>query len=271
MLFPLHGNAYLLPVKHRSLIFQLVRRDILSRYRGSLLGMGWSLVTPMLMLGVYTFVFVGVFRARWPGAEQGGGVEFALQMLAGLMVFNLFAEMAAQAPRLVLDQANLVTKVVFPLEILPWVKLLSGLFYLVLNALVLVLATWLVRGTLPPTALVLPLVMLPLLPFLLGLGWLLAALGVYVRDVGHAMGLVVNLAMFLSPVFYSAHTLAPEWQGALYANPLTLVIESVRQVVLQGVWPNVSALLLYSALALGFAALGGVFFDTTRKGFTDVL
>lgn len=266
-----HSCAYVFPIKHRSLIFQLVRREVLSRYRGSLLGIGWSLITPLLMLAVYTFVFVGVFRASWPGAEQGGGAEFALQMLAGLMVFNLFAEIAAHAPRLVLDQANLVTKVVFPLEILPWIKLLSGLFYLVLNALILVLATWLVRGEPPLMALVLPLVILPLLPFLLGLGWLLAALGVYVRDVGHAMGLAVNLAMFLSPVFYSIDTLAAEWQGMLYANPLTLIIESVRQVVLQGVWPNAGALLLYSILAIVFAVLGASFFAITRKGFADVL
>ena len=110
--------SFFLPLAQRGLIFQFARREVLGRYRGSLLGLGWSFFTPLLMLGVYTFVFVGVFKARWPGAEQAGGLEFAMQIFAGLMVFNLFAEVAGRAPRLVLDQPNLVKKVVFPLDLL---------------------------------------------------------------------------------------------------------------------------------------------------------
>ena len=204
--------SFLFPVRHRTLIWQFSRREVLGRYRGSLFGLAWSFITPLLMLGVYTFVFVGVFKARWPGAEAGGGLEFALQIFVGLMVFNLFAEVASRAPRLIVDQPNLVKKVVFPLEILPWI-----------------------------------------------------------RDVGQMMGMVVNLAMFLSPVFFSVSTLSPALQHWMAFNPLTLIIEQARVVLLQGEWPRIDALLLYFVLAMGFAWLGGLFFHKTRKGFADVL
>ena len=263
--------SFLFPVHHRTLIWQFSRREVLGRYRGSLFGLAWSFITPLLMLGVYTFVFVGVFKARWPGAEAGGGLEFALQIFVGLMVFNLFAEVASRAPRLIVDQPNLVKKVVFPLEILPWISVLSGCFHLLISGVVLLVVATGVRGGLPVTAIALPLVLLPLIPMLLGLCWLLSALGVFIRDVGQMMGMVVNLAMFLSPVFFSVSTLSPALQHWMAFNPLTLIIEQARVVLLQGEWPKVEALLLYFVLALGFAWLGGLFFHKTRKGFADVL
>ena len=125
--------APFLPWRHRTLIYQFAKREILGRYRGSILGLGWSFATPLLMLAVYTFVFVGVFKARWPGAESGGGGEFALQIFAGLLAFNFFSEVINRAPRLIVDQPNLVKKVVFPLEILPWVSVLSGILWVKLS------------------------------------------------------------------------------------------------------------------------------------------
>lgn len=264
-------QRYLWPWAQRHLIWQFARREVLQRNRGSFLGMGWSLATPLLMLGVYTFVFVGVMRAQWPGAERGGGAEFALQIFAGLVVFNVFAELATRAPRLVLDQPNLVKKVVFPLEVLPWVAVLAALFHAALSLVILLVVTAGVRGAIPVTVLALPLVMLPLIPFVLGLGWLLASLGVYVRDTAPAMGLVVSLTIFLSPVFYPAQSLPASVQGLLSASPLSLVIESVRQVVLQGLWPDWLHLGLHMAAALVFAAGCALFFEATRKGFADVL
>lgn len=264
--------SFFFPLAQRGLIFQFARREVLGRYRGSLLGLGWSFFTPLLMLGVYTFVFVGVFKARWPGAEQAGGLEFAMQIFAGLMVFNLFAEVAGRAPRLVLDQPNLVKKVVFPLEVLPWVAVLSGLFHLALSAAVLLLAILLMKpAALGFSVLALPLVLLPLLPILLGLGWLLSALGVFLRDVGQVMNFVVSLAMFMSPVFYSLNSLSEPMRGWMFFNPLTLIIENVRRVLLQALWPEWEALALYSVVACAFALLAGLFFQITRKGFADVL
>ena len=223
------------------------------------------------MLGVYSFVFIGVFKARWPGMEKGGGVEFALQVFAGLIVFNLFAEVASRAPNLVVEQPNLVKKVIFPVELLTWITVLSGLFHLLISVASLLLVLLLARGGLPVTALALPLVLLPFLPFLLGLGWFLSALGVFVRDVGQMMSMVVSLTMFMSPVFYSVHTLDVRWQFWMHLNPLTLIIEQVRAVVLLGQWPAWGALGLYALLACTFAVAGAIFFQLTRKGFADVL
>ncbi len=260
-----------IPIHNRSLLWQFARRDVLGRYRGSLLGLTWSFLTPLLMLGVYSFVFVGVFRQRWPGTTDGGGVEFSLQVFAGLLVFNLFAEVAGKASNLIVDQPNLVKKVIFPIELLTWVAVLSGLFHLLISAGTLLLVLLVIRGGLPMTAFALPLVLLAFLPVLLGLGWFLSAIGVFVRDVGQMMSMVVSLIMFMSPVFYSVKSLSPDLQFWMNLNPLTLIIEQVRAVLLLGQWPDWASLGLYAVVASLFATLAGTFFQLTRKGFADVL
>lgn len=260
-----------LPLRNRSLLWQFARRDVLGRYRGSLLGLAWTFLTPLLMLAVYSFVFVGVFRASWPGTPKGSGIEFALQVFAGLLVFNLFAEVASRAPNLVVEQPNLVKKVIFPIELLAWVTVLSGVFHLLISAGTLLVVLVLARGALPITALALPLVLLPFLPVLLGLCWFLSAVGVFVRDISPVMGMVVSLIMFLSPVFYSVNSLDPEIRFWMHLNPLTVIIEQVRAVLLMGQWPDWSALGLYGLVACIFAAVGATFFQLTRRGFADVL
>lgn len=260
-----------IPLRTRSLLWQFARRDVLGRYRGSLLGLTWSFLTPLLMLGVYSFVFVGVFRASWPGSPKGSGAEFALQVFAGLLVFNLFSEVASRAPNLVVEQPNLVKKVVFPIELLSWVTVMSGLFHLLISAATLLVVLVLVRGAVPVTAVALPAVLLAFVPFLLGLGWFFSAIGVYVRDVGPVMTMAVSLIMFMSPIFYSVASLTADLQVWMKMNPLTLIIEQVRAVLLQGVWPDWGALALYGLVATLFCAVGATFFQLTRKGFADVL
>lgn len=264
------NHSYFLPLRQRTLIWQFARRDVLARYRGSLLGLGWSFLTPLLMLAVYTFVFRVVFKARW-GDGAAGDFEFALQVYAGLIVFSLFAEVASRAPRLILDQPNLVKKVVFPLEILPWVAVLAGLFHLALNLAVLLVAAAIARGGWPLSTLSLPLLLASFVPLLLGLSWFLAALGVFIRDVGQITSLLVNLLMFLSPVFYPASMLPEHWQPWLRANPLTPMIEQLRRVVLDGLWPDWPQLVLQFAIGLAVAWFGARWFAATRKGFADVL
>ncbi len=264
------NHVYFLPWRQRALIWQFAKRDVLARYRGSLLGVGWSFLTPLLMLAVYTFVFRVIFKARW-GTGGSDDFEFALQLYAGLIVFGLFAEVVSRAPRLVLDQPNLVKKVVFPLEILPWVAVLAGLFHLLLNLAVLLGAVAFTRGGLPYTIIALPLVVTCLVPLLLGLGWFLAGLGVFLRDVGQITSLVVSLLMFLSPVFYPISSVPERWQPWLLANPLTPVMEQLRRVVLEGLWPEWSQLALHLVIACMLAWAGARWFAATRKGFADVI
>lgn len=264
-------GTYFFPAAHRDLIWQLARREVLSRYRGSLLGIGWSFITPLLMLVVYTFVFVGVFKARWPGVAQSSGDVFAMYLFAGLAVFNLFSDVAGRAPRLVVEQPNLVTKVVFPLEVLAWVSVLAGLFHWAISWLILIVGAGLILGVVHPTAFLAPLVLLPFVPFLLGMSWLFSALGVYLRDMSQMMALLVSLSLFLSPVFYSTASLTPVMQDVLHANPLTAVIENLRLMVLEGQWPVWQGMALYLGLAGLFAGGAAWFFDKSRAGFADVL
>ena len=264
------NHPYFLPLRQRTLIWQFARREVLARYRGSLLGLGWSFLTPLLMLAVYTFVFRVVFKARW-GTGGGDDFEFALQVYSGLIVFGLFAEVVNNSPRLVLNQPNLVKKVVFPLEILPWVTVLAGLFHVALNLVVLLVAAAVSRGGLPITVLALPFVLVPFVPFLLGLSWFLGSLGVFVRDVGQIAGLVVSLLLFLSPIFYPVSSVPVRWRPLLHANPLTPVVEQLRRVTLEGLWPDWTQLLVTLVIASAIAWLGARWFSATRNGFADVI
>lgn len=261
----------LFPLQHKTLLKQLIRRDVLGRYRSSMLGALWSVLGPLSMLAVYTFVFVGVFRSRWPGGENGGGLEFALQVFAGLVVFNLFAEIANRSPGLILEQTNLVKKVAFPLQVLPWTAVAGAMFHAGSNLLILLLAVLWQQGHIPLTALALPLILLAFLPFLLGIAYLLAALGPYVRDIAQAMGMLVSFAMFLSPVFYPAKALPENLRYLLHLNPLTPIIENLRLCLLSGQWPDWAWLLLYFALSSLLFVAGAYCFNYLRKGFADVV
>ena len=257
--------------RHQQLWWRLTERDIAGRYRGSVLGWGWSLLTPLFMLVVYTFVFSTVFKARWGALDDAGPMGFAINLFAGLIVFNLFAECATQAPNLVLSHANYVTKVIFPLEVLGAVTVGTALFHACTSAVVLFGFELLVVKTIPITSLWLPLVWLPLVLGSLGLTWLLSALGVFLRDLGQVIGVVVSMLMFLSAVFYPLSALPPSWQPVLGLNPRVIVIEQTRRVAVEGQLPSLRYLVLGSLLALGLCELSYRTFCQARRGFADVL
>lgn len=270
-LWPNMFSYLLAPLRFRPVFRQFLRREILGRYRGSMLGITWAFINPLLMLGVYTFVFVEVFKARWPGVEESGGFAFSQRIFAGLMIFNLFSEVVARAPMLIIEQSNLVKKVAFPLELLPFVVLGSALFHFLLSAVILLASVVVFDPHFSITFLLLPLVVLPLLPLLLGLAWLLSALGVFIRDIGPIVALSVSLLMFMSPVFYSTKSLAPRWQFWMNLNPLTPVIENLRLIVFDGAMPNWGTWFLALAVACAVALFGAWVFKVTRDGFADVL
>ena len=262
--------SYLWPWRHRGLIAQLARREVHARYRQSWLGLVWVVLTPLMMLGVYTLVFRHVMRVRWYGLEEGN-LEFALRIYAGLAVFNFFAECVNRAPTLVLEQPHLVKKVVFPLEILPWAAAVSASVGLAVSGvLMMVLAAFSQTG-LPITVVALPLVWVPLLPLVLGLGWLLAGLGTYVRDVGQLLGMVVSALMFLSPIFFPVEALPESVRSVMLLNPLAWVMTGTREVLLAGHWPDWRALLLLFVTCTLVAMLGAAFFRKARVGFSDVV
>lgn len=264
-------TGYFWPRQHFHLIRQFVRREVQSRYRTSLLGSAWILLTPVLMLAVYTLVFKHIFHARWGASPSGSSFEFALYLYAGLVVFNFFADCVTRAPGLVLAQPNLVKKVVFPLEILPWVSTAAATVHLLVALALLLVVAGITRTGLPLTVLAIPLVWLPLFPLTLGLGWLLAALGVFLRDVSQALNLFMSLIMFLSPVFYPIEALPVQWRPWLMLNPLTLPIEETRHAVLDGIWPHWPTLALHLAICLLVAVMGAAFFHASRREFADAV
>jgi lipopolysaccharide transport system permease protein len=256
--------------RHRALVQVLVQREVIGRYRGSVLGILWSFFNPVFMLVIYTFVFSVVFKARW-NAGSDSKTEFALVLFAGLIIFNLFSECANRAPGLILANVNYVKKVVFPLEILPWIALGSAMFHALISLVVWLVAYLILFGVPHATVLLLPLVLLPLMLFIMGLTWALASLGVYLRDVAQFMGMLVTVLMFLTPIFYPVSSLPEQYRQFLLVNPLTPAVEIARDILFWGKVPDFSLLALYTLGTALIAWLGFAWFQKTRKGFADVL
>jgi lipopolysaccharide transport system permease protein len=256
--------------RHRELIQASAEREVLGRYRGSAFGLLWSFLNPLLMLAVYTFVFSEIFKSRW-NANSDSKTEFALVLFAGLIVFNIFAECVNRAPTLILSNVNYVKKVVFPLEILPFVIVLSSIYHALMSLIVWLVAHLLLIGLPPPSALYLPLIMFPLFLFIMGLSWALASLGVFLRDVGQIIGVVVTVLMFLSPIFYPANAIPENYRHLLFINPLTFVIEQSRDALFWNKSPDFQMLAIYCTVSVVIAWLGFLWFQKTRKGFADVL
>jgi lipopolysaccharide transport system permease protein len=256
--------------RNKGLIRNLVHREVVGRYKGSMLGIFWSLATPIFMLAVYTFVFSVVFKARWNSASESQ-TEFALVLFAGLLVFNLFAECINRAPGLVLANVNYVKKVVFPLEVLPWVAMGSALFHFAVSFGVWLVAYVVLVGVPHWTVVFSPLVMAPFVLFVMGLSWALASLGVFLRDVGQIIGIAVQVLMFMTPIFYPASALPERFQTVMFFNPMTPPIEMMRDTMYWGHVPSVQLWAVCSLASVLVAVLGFAWFQKTRKGFADVL
>lgn len=262
---------YVLPIQYYQLILQLTKRNILQRFKGSILGVAWVFITPILMLSVYTFVFKTVLKAKWPGNEDANNIEFALQIFSGLLIFNLFSEVLSRAASLITEQPNMVKKVIFPLPVLAWVNVLAALFFALVNLAVLMVGAYFMRGELSIHIVALPLLLLACLPILLGLSWGLAALGVYLRDLPQVIALVLTPLMFLSPIFYPVTALPQALQSLMVFNPLVEPIALLRDSVMSGQWPDWPWLIAYITVAVGVMLLGAAGFHKLKKGFADVL
>lgn len=256
---------------NRQLLMQMTSREVVGRYRGSAMGLGWSLFHPILLLMVYTFVFSVVFKARWGVTVGETRFQFAMILFVGLIIHGLFAEVINRSPALIVANQNYVKKVVFPLELMPVISLGAALFHSAISIGVLLTAFFLTSGFVHWTALYLPLVLLPFLVLTLGLSWILASLGVFLRDVAQTVGIVTMLMMFMAPVVYPITAVPERFRPWLMANPVTFILEQARCVLIWGQHPDFRGLLVYLVVALVVAWAGYAWFQKTRPGFADVL
>lgn len=259
-------------LRHSDLTWQLAQRDLAARYRAARLGLLWAALTPLLLLAIYTFVFSVVFAARWGRSAAETRGEFALALFCGLMVYGVFSEVMIRAPGLIVGNPNYVKKLVFPLEVFVPAALLAALVNLLIN-----LGVWLVGWALimrcwpPATGLWAPLVLLPVCLTTLGLGWLAASLGVFLRDLGHAVLLLVQMLFFLTPIFYEADKVPPPYNYLLQVNPLTHSVQDFRGALMWGDAPDWPWLAAATAASLVLAQFGYAFFMKSKRAFADVL
>lgn len=262
------GSGTLTLYTSRRLLWSLVIRDIQSRYRGTILGFLWAIIFPLMMLAVYAFVFGGVFNARW---GTGGMEDFVLMLYCGLIVHSVFSETLSRSPSTIVSNPSYVKKVVFPLELLPVSHLASALFNAVISLGLLTVFLLFQRQSIPLTALYVPLVLAPLLMLTVGLSWLLASIGVFFRDVGQLVGVIMSMLLFLSPVFYPASSAPVLAQKLIYLSPLTYPIEELRAVMILGNQPDWGNWLAYVAVS-SIVAIGGLWiFQVSRPAFADVI
>jgi lipopolysaccharide transport system permease protein len=258
-------------IECRELIWQFTLREVQGRYRGSYLGIVWTFATPLLMLIVYTFVFSVIFKPRWGGAGSGSFMDFALTLFSGLIAFNVFSECITRAPRLIVGQPNYVKKVVFPLEVLPLSVVGAALIHSLFSLSVVLVAMLISSGKLQWTILYLPLVYLPLSAFTLGVSWLLASLGVFIRDIRNFVDVLVRFLFFLTPIFYPMSAVPASLRPLFGLNPLASIVENFRRVVVWGQppdWPWLGIVTLFSGLMM----LGGyMWFMKMKRAFADVI
>ncbi len=257
---------------NRELLWQLMRIEAVGRYRGSYLGVAWALLTPLASLAVYTFVFTNVFNARWDTASGEQGLAgFAITLFTGMVTYNVFGETLMNSPFAITRHPNYITKVVFPLEILPVTLVGAAVFHSFIGMTIIAATLLLMNGTIPSTLLYLPVVYLPLIALTAGVSWAIAALGVFLRDVGHMAGVAVQLLFFMTPILYPVSAL-PEWvRPWMRLNPLATIVENFRRIILWGQppeWPWYALSLLTSIVVM---IAGYTCFMALRRAFADVV
>jgi len=255
--------------QNRSLVYELIKRDFSGRYRGSFGGVAWSFVQPLFMLTVYTIAFGVILKARW--GFSGSTKDYVLMLFAGLIIFNTFSEVLIKSTTLITSNPNFVKKIVFPLELLPVVCVCTAIIHTLIGVAVWVLGYVVLYGSLQSTVILFPLVLFCFTPLLLGLSWLLSAIGVSFRDISQVAGMLNHALLFLTPIFYSIEAAPPLLQSLLMLNPLTFLVEQFRLVLFIGVVPAIKSLALYFALAITFSFGALIIFRRLRKNFADSL
>jgi len=263
------GRIWRYAKRNRRIVIQFIKRETISRYKGSFFGLLWSVLTPLFMLVVYTFVFGEIFQAKWH--TQSSRLEFAMIIFCGLTTFNIFGEVISRSPNLIVQHTNYVKKVVFPLEVFPIIAVGTALVNAAINFGLLILFIMVTTGGLSWTVLLLPLALLPLLLFTTGLSWVLSALGVYIRDISHVISIGVQALMLLSPIFYSVDVIPERFVWFYQANPITHFVEDIRSILIWGKIPQINSFLMELLLGAFIFLIGIIWFRKTKHGFADVV
>lgn len=263
-----HPAAALLR-EHRDLIRSLVKRDLTSRYKGSVMGLGWTILTPAVQIVIFTVIFSGIFSAKF--GDQGGHLRFAVYLLCGMLPWIAFSDGVLRSTTTLTDNVNLVRRVVFPLEALPVNLALSALVQQLLGTVVLLAATLLMQQTLHLTAFWLPVLLIPQLLATIGLGWLMASLGVFIRDMSQVNQLALQACMYLTPILYPESLVPPNYRWLVDCNPMAPLIRSYRQILLEGQPPDWRGFVVTVVFGLVCFGFGYWWFERTKKAFADVL
>ncbi|OXM86524.1 ABC transporter permease [Paenibacillus rigui] len=267
----LSKNIISLIIKHRELVMQFIKRELITKYKGSFLGRFWSVITPLMMLTIYTYVFSVIFKGKWDFAATSSKQEFAITLFCGMLVFAVFSECVTKAPTLITNNPNYVKKVVFPLEILPVSLLGSAVVNFLIGLSILLVGKIIFLHNISWSLLYLPLMLLPLIFLSLGLVYIFSSLGVFLRDLEHSINIIVQALYMLTPIFYPVTAVPENLRGILYINPLTGIVENIRNIVVWGIQPNFINWSIQLIVSLLILIVGYWWFLRTRKGFADVL
>ena len=251
------------------LIFSFARRDLAGRYKGSALGIAWAVLTPIVMIAIFTFIFAGIFGARFGASDSNW--DYALYLFCGLLPWSMFQESVQQSSNTIVANANLVKRVVFPLETLPAAQAFAALGNQLFATIALLIGIVVIRHNLQLTALWLPVLLIPQLLLTLGAAWLIASLGVFLRDIAQGVTLLLMAWMYLTPIIYPESIVPERFQWFINVNPFTPLVRSYRHILLDGLAPDWRGLVYFTAIALVLFVFGYWWFARTRKNFADVI
>ena len=251
------------------LIFSFAKRELVGRYKGSVLGIAWAVLTPVVMIAIFTFIFAGIFGARFGASDSHW--DYALYLFCGLLPWTMFQESLQQSANTIVVHSNLVKRVVFPLEALPAAQVLAALGTQLFATIALLIASLIIRQRLELTAFWLPVLLIPQLLFALGASWLIASLGVFLRDITQGITLLLMAWMYLTPIIYPESIVPDRFRAVMNFNPFTALVRSYRRIFLEGAAPDWSGLAYFTAFALVVFIFGYWWFARTRKSFADVV
>lgn len=266
---PLWRPAAALVSEHRDLVRSMVRRDLTSRYKGSIIGPTWAIITPVVMIVIFTMIFSVIMGVRF--GDQGGHLSFAVYLFCGLLPWTAFSEGVQRSTTSLTDNVNLVKRVVFPTEALPVNLALSGIAQQLIGTVVLLAVALILEHTIRPTALLLPLLLVPQFLVTAGLGWLMASLGVFIRDMPQINQLALTTWMYLTPIFYPENIITSKYRWLVNLNPMAPLVRSYRRILLEGKAPDWEGLAVTMTFALFCFVFGYWWFQRTKKAFADIL